>query len=171
DVSVSRDGRMVAFITQDQVVGDTAWVLPIGSAPGGITATARKVYQQAQIMGPGNRVAWLDSALISPDGSTLYLATSGNSASGKVVTALTAYRTTGRASPGTVTTFDGGFYEGLGELLTPAGGGMLLAWNLYVSTAYLINPATRTRTTLQLHGVPRIRFTEPPHLLNVILAW
>jgi hypothetical protein len=48
---------------------------------------------------------------------------------------------------------------------------MLLAWNLYVSTAYLINPATRTRTTLQLHGVPRIRFTEPPHLLNVILAW
>jgi hypothetical protein len=171
DVSVSRDGRMVAFITQDQVVGDTAWVLPIGSAPGGITATARKVYQQAQIMGPGNRVAWLDSALISPDGSTLYLATSGNSASGKVVTALTAYRTTGRASPGTVTTFDGGFYESLGELLTPVGGGMLLAWNLYVSTAYLINPATRTRTTLQLHGVPRIRFTEPPQLTNVLLAW
>jgi hypothetical protein len=116
-------------------------------------------------------VAWLDSALISPDGSTLYLATSGNSASGKVVTAVTAYRTAGGASPGTVTTFDGGFYEGLGELLTPVGGGMLLAWNLYASTAYLINPATRTRTTLQLHGVPRIRFTEPPHLLNVILAW
>jgi hypothetical protein len=171
DVSVSSDGSMVAFITQDQVVGDTAWVLPTGSAPGGITADARKVYQQEPTLGPGNRVAWLDSALISPDGSTLYLATSGNSASGKVVTALTAYRTAGRASPGTVTTFDGGFYEGLGEVITPASGGMLLAWNQHVSTAYLINPATRARTTLQLHGIPRIRFTFPPQLTDVGLAW
>ena len=171
DVSVSSDGSMVAFITEDQVVGDTAWVLPTGSAPGGITATARKVYQQEPILGPGNRVAWLDSALISPDGSTLYLATSGNSASGKVVTALTAYRTAGGASHSTVTTFDGGLYGGLGEVLTPAGGGMLLAWNLAVSTAYVINPATRTRTTLQLHGVPRIRYTEPPQFTNIFLAW
>ena len=171
DVSVSSDGRMVAFTTQDQLAGDAAWVLPTGSAPGGITARARKMYEVRRIYGPGNRVAWLDSALISPDGSTLYLATSGNSASGKVVTALTAYRTAGGASPGTVTTFDGGFYEGLGELLTPVGGGMLLAWNQYVSTAYLINPATRARTTLQLHGVPRIRFTEPPQLTDVSLAW
>jgi hypothetical protein len=171
DVSVSSDGSMVAFITEDQVVGETAWVLPTGSAPGGITATARRVYQQEPTLGPGNRVAWLDSALISPDGSTVYLATSGNSASGKVVTALTAYRTAGGASHSTVTTFDGGLYRGLAEVLTPAGGGMLLAWNNYVSTAYLINPATRTRTTLQLHGVPRVRFTEPPQLTNVLLAW
>jgi hypothetical protein len=103
--------------------------------------------------------------------STLYLATSASSASGKVVTALTAYRTAGGASPSTVTTFDGGFYEGLGEILTPAGGGMLLAWNLHVSTAYLINPATRTRTTLQLHGVPSLRFTAHPQLTGVGLAW
>jgi hypothetical protein len=171
DVSVSSDGSMVAFITQDQVVGDTAWVLPTGSAPGGITADARKVYQQAPTMGPGNKVAWLDSALISPDGSTLYLATSGNSASGKVVTTLTAYRTAGGAPPSTVTTFADGFYKGLGEVLTPADGGMLLAWNLHVSTAYLINPATRTRTTLQLHGVPRVLFMAPPHVINVLLAW
>jgi hypothetical protein len=162
---------MVAFITQDQVVGDTAWVLPTGSAPGGITADARKVYQQEPTLGPGNRVAWLDSALISPDGSTLYLATSGNSASGKVVTALTAYPAAGGASPSTVTTFDGGFYKSLGEILTPPGGGMLLAWNDHVSTAYLINPATRTRTTLQLHGVPRVLFMAPPHVINVDLAW
>lgn len=48
---------------------------------------------------------------------------------------------------------------------------MLLAWNNYVSTAYLINPATGKRTTLQLHGVPRIRFTEPPQFTDVRLAW
>ena len=172
DVSVSSDGSMVAFITQSQVSGEAVWVLPTGSAPGGITARARKVYQhQLPTVGPGNKVAALDSALISPDGSTLYIATSGNSASGKVVTALTAYRTAGGASPATVTTFPGGFYEGLGEVLTPAGGGMLLAWNLDVSTAYLINPATRTRTTLPLHGVPSLRFTNPPQFTDISLAW
>ena len=50
-------------------------------------------------------------------------------------------------------------------------GGMLLAWNPHVSTAYLINPATRTRTTLQLHGVPRLRSTAPPQVTDVGLAW
>jgi hypothetical protein len=170
-VSVSSDGGMVAFITQSQGADDAAWVLPAGSAPGGITARARKVYELEPRYGPGTRVAWLDSALISPDGSTLYLATSGNSASGKVVTTLTAYPTAGGASPRTVTTFGGGFYEGIGEVLTPAGGGMLLAWNNHVSTAYLINLATRTRTTVQLRGVPRIRFTFPPQLTDVNLAW
>lgn len=169
-VSVSSDGRMVAFTTQSQVTGDEVWVLPTGSAPGGITARARKVYQhQLATDGPGNKVAALDSALISPDGSTLYIATSGNSASGKVVITLTAYRTAGRASPRTVTTFPG--FKNFGETLTPAGGGVLLAWNLDVPTAYLINPATRTRTTLQLHGVPRVGFVAPPHLTNVDLAW
>jgi hypothetical protein len=172
DVSVSSDGSMVAFIIQDQGVGYSAWVLPTGSAPGGITAEARKVYQQEQTFYYSeNKVAWLDSALISADGSTLYLATSANSASGKVVTTLTAYRTAGGAPPSTVTTFDDGFYKTLGEDLTPAGGGMLLAWNQHVSTAYLINPATRTRTTLQLHGVPRVLFVAPPHVMNVDLAW
>lgn len=172
DVSVSSDGSMVAFTTQSQVQGDAAWVLPTGSAPGGITARARKVYELLRpTYGTGTGVTWLDSALISPDGSTLYLATSATSASGKVVTALTAYSTAAGASPGTVTTFDGGFYEGLREILTPAGGGMLLAWKPYVSTAYLINPATRTRTTLQLRGVPRLRSTVPSLLTGVGLAW
>ncbi|MGH3197893.1 MAG: hypothetical protein ACRDOH_20440 [Streptosporangiaceae bacterium] len=171
DVSVSSDGRMVAFTTQSQVQGYAAWVLPTGSAPGGITARARKVYELQPTHG-GTRLAWLDSALISPDGSTLYLATSGNSASGKVVTALTAYRTAGGASPSTVTTFGGGYYEGLREVLTPAGGGMLLAWIPYVSTAYLINPATRTRTTLQLRGVPSLRPTPPSYLEGGVgLTW
>jgi hypothetical protein len=48
---------------------------------------------------------------------------------------------------------------------------MLLAWNLDVSTAYLINPATRTRTTLQLHGVPSLRFTDPPQFTDISLGW
>jgi hypothetical protein len=169
DVSVSSDGSMVAFITQSQVTGDAAWVLPTGSAPGGITARARKVYE-LQPINVGTKLAWLDSALISPDGSTLYLATSAYSASGKVVTTLTAYRTAGGASPGTVTTFGGGWWANIGEQLTSAGGGMLLAWHPHVSTAYLINPATRTRTTLQLRGVPRLG--APPYgLTDVILAW
>ena len=173
DVSLSSDGSMVAFIIQHQGqgAGYQVWVLPTKSAPGGITAEARKVYQGNRTFeDPGNKVAWLDSALISPDGSTLYLATSGNSASGKVVTTLAAYRTAGGAPPSTVTTFPDGFYRTLGEVLMPAGGGMLLAWNEHVSTAYLINPATRTRTTLQLHGVPPVLAQAPP-LYDVLLAW
>ncbi|HEX3305650.1 MAG TPA: hypothetical protein VHS32_05340, partial [Streptosporangiaceae bacterium] len=171
-VSVSSDGRMVAFVTQDQVVGEEVWVLPTGSAPGGITARARKVLEFRSAYSPG-KVRWLHSALISPDGSTLYLATSADSASGKVVTTLTAYPTAGGASPRTVTTFDVSFNEVMGEKLTPVGGGLLLAWNNYAPTAgYLINPATRTRTTVPLHGLPRLRFTTTtPKLTNVELAW
>ena len=46
--------------------------------------------------------------------------------------------------------------------LTPVGG-ILLVWDPNSSTAYLINPATRTRTTLRLRGVPRAQY--------VTLAW
>lgn len=171
DVSVSSDGRMVSFITQDQVAGEEAWVLPTGSAPGGITARATKILEFRPSYSPG-KVMWLHSALISPDGGTLYLATSANSASGKVVTTLTAYPTTGGAPPRTVATFGTSFNEVMGEKLTPAGGGLLLSWNNYAPTVgYLINPATRTRTTVPLHGIPRLRFTDPPKLMNVELAW
>jgi hypothetical protein len=171
-VSVSSDGGMVAFVTQDQVVGEEVWVLPTGSAPGGITARATKVLDFRPIYTPG-KVRWLHSALISPDGRTLYLATSANSASGKVVTTLTAYPTAGGAPPRTVTTFGVGFNEVSGQKLTPARGALLLAWNNYApTTGYLINPATRTRTTVPLHGIPRLRFTTTtPKLVNVELAW
>jgi hypothetical protein len=170
-ISVSSDGRTAAFLTQDAVAGDEVWVLPTGSAPGAITARARKVLDFRSTYTPG-KVRWLNSAMISPDGRTLYLATSTSVAGGKVVTTLAAYPTAGRASPRPVTTFDVPFDEVMGEQLTPAGGGLLLAWNNYApATGYLINPAARTRTTLPLHGIPRLRFTDPPRLTNVVLAW
>lgn len=170
-VSVSSDGRMVAFVTQDQVVGEEVWVLPTGSAPGSITARATKVFELGPTYSPG-KVRWLHSALISPDGRTLYLATSASSARGTVVTTLAAYPTAGGASPRTVTTFGIGFDQVMGEKLTPVGGGLLLAWSNYAPTrGYLINPVTRTRMTVPLHGVPRLRFTTPPELTNVELVW
>jgi len=170
-VSVSRDGGMVAFVTQSQVTGDTVWALPTRSAPGAIPARARQMYQAEPRVGPDNRAEGIDSALISPDGTLLYLATSAISASGDAMISVTAYSTAGGASPSLVTTLDLGSYRGLGESLTPTNDGMLLAWSFTGSTAYLINPATRTRTTLQLHGVPVPAGTASWQVNDVFLAW
>jgi hypothetical protein len=157
-VSVSSDGGMLAFTTQGFDRGgseDTAWVLPTGSAPGSITARARKMYDHSYI--PGRTATVLDSALISPDGSTLYVSTTASSASGGNVTKVTAYRTANGASLGTISSWDGSYPE----MLAPVGG-LVLDW-AYSSTAYLINPATRTRTTLLLRGIPSAQYLE--------LAW
>lgn len=159
-VSVSGDGDMLAFITQSLGGGgveDAAWVLPAGSAPGSIMARARKIYDHTHTGGAGHAAVILQSALISPDGGTLYLCTTATSASGKAVTAVTAYGTAHEASPGTISTWDGGYPA----MLTPVGG-MLLVWDQNSPTAYLINPATRT-TTLRLRGIPRAQY--------VTLAW
>jgi hypothetical protein len=155
---VSGDGGMLAFTTQSldrSGSEDTAWVLPTGSAPGSITARARKIYDHSYM--PGRTATVLDSALISPDGSTLYLATTATSPGRKAVAAVTAYRTTNGATLGTISTWPGGYPE----MLAPVGD-MVLAW-AYTSTAYLINPATRTRTTLLLRGFPGAQYAE--------LAW
>jgi hypothetical protein len=160
-VSVSSDGGMLAFITQGlgrDGVEDTAWVLPTGSAPGSLTAKARKIYDHSYVGGAGHAMTILGSALISPDGSTLYLCTSASSASGRTVTRVTAYSTADRASPGTISTWDGGYPT----MLSPVGG-MLLVWDPDSSTAYLVNPATRTRATLRPRGIPRAQY--------VTLAW
>jgi hypothetical protein len=152
---------MLAFTTQS--VGrsgeeDAAWVLPTGSAPGSITARARKIYDHTYLGGAGHASTVLQSALISQDGSTLYLCTSASPASGRTVTTVTADSTADGASLGTISAWDNGYPE----ILSPVGG-MLLSWDQNSSTAYLINPATRTRTTLRLRGIPRAQY--------VTLAW
>jgi len=160
-VSVSSDGGMLAVITQSLAGGsveNTAWALPTRSAPGSLTARARKVYDHSYVGGTGHAATILESALISPDGGTLYLSTTARSASGRTVTAVTAYRTADGASLGPVSTWAGGDPT----LLSPVGG-MLLVWDGDSSTAYLINPATRTRTTLRLRGLPRAQY--------LTLAW
>jgi hypothetical protein len=75
----------------------------------------------------------------------LYLATSRYPSYGKVVTTLATYSTGRRQHAAR-----------LGSAR---------------ATAYLINPATRTHTTLQLHGVPRILDTVPAKVIGVELAW
>jgi hypothetical protein len=160
-VSVSSDGGMLAVITQSLAEGsveNTAWALPTGSAPGSLNARARKVYDHPYTSGTGHAATILESALISPDGGTLYLSTTASSASGRTVTAVTAYRTADGASLGPISTWAGGDPT----LLSPVGG-MLLVWDGDSSTAYLINPATRTRTTLRLRGLPRVQY--------LTLAW
>jgi hypothetical protein len=161
-VSVSSDGGMLAFTAQaqgrDGGVDDTAWVLPTGSAPGSLMARARKIYDHTYVGGAGHAMTILESALISLDGSTLYLCTSATSASGRTVTRVTAYPVADGASPRTISTWDGGYPT----LLSPVRG-MLLVWDPDSSTAYLINPATRTSTTLRLRGIPRAQY--------VTLAW
>jgi hypothetical protein len=124
------------------------------------------VYDHTHTGGAGHAMTILESAVISPDASTLYLCTAATSASGKTVTRVTAYSTAGKASPRTIATWDSGRLTAL----TPAGG-RLLIWDLGSfepggksdPTAYLVNPATRTKTTLRLHGIPRAQY--------LTLAW
>jgi hypothetical protein len=160
-VSVSGDGAMLAFTTSglDRIGNEiTAWVLPAGSAPGSITARARKIYDDSYVGGTGHAMTFLQGALIGPDGSTLYVYTLVTPASGRTVPEVTAYSTADGASSGTISTWDG---VGLGRL-TPVGGALLF-WAPDSPTGYLVNPATRTRTTLELRGIP--------HAQYVTLAW
>jgi hypothetical protein len=78
---------------------------------------------------------------------------------GKYLTSLTAYSATHQGAPVTIATWAGGE-----PALLPVGG-MLFAWMFDepssasapspASTAYLINPATRTKTAVRLPGLPR----------------
>jgi len=163
NVSVSGDGDMIAVTTESIVGGDeqTVWVLPTDSAPGRLTARARKVYDHVHVAGAGRAYTTLESELISPDGGTLYLCAAATSASGKAVTTVTAYDTADGASLGTVATWD----NGSPTTLTPVAGlpliwdpGSFMPSGKSDPTAYLLNPGARTKTTLRLHGISRAQW-------------
>ena len=164
NVTVSGDGDMLAVTTEGLARGgneQTVWVLRADSAPGNLTARARKVYDHVYVGGAGHAFTILESELISPDGGTLYLCLAANAAGGKTVTRVIAVDTADGASLGTIATWDSGYPTAL----TPVGG-LPLAWSPGTfmpygksdPTAYLINPAARTRTTLRLHGIPRAQY-------------
>ena len=99
------------------------------------------------------------SVAISPDGSWVYVVTRPILPVGaKLPTTLTAYSASRQGPPVTIATWTGGEPR-----LLPIGG-KLFAWMYYIprsasapsaaSTAYLINPATRTKTAVRLPGLP-----------------
>jgi hypothetical protein len=116
------------------------------------------VYDHSYIPGAGHAETILNSALISPDGRTLYLCTTAGPARGTSVTSVTAVSTADGASLGTISSWDLGYPEQLSPV-----GGLLLSWDQDSTRAFLINPATRTRTALRLLGIPRVQYAT--------LAW
>jgi hypothetical protein len=167
DVSVTSAGNKIAFITQYNDPGNhfAAMVLATSSAPGPLLTRAKTVgsydYPRKDL--------YMFSVAISPDGTRVYVVTRPINPLGgaKLPTTLTAYSASRRGAPVTITTWTGGE-----PALLPIGG-RLFAW-LYAmpssasapsaaSTAYLINPATRTKMAVRLPGLPSGRFAS--------LAW
>ena len=169
DVTVSGDGDMLAVVTESLARGgdeQTAWVLRTDSAPGSLTARARKVYDHVHTGGAGHAFTILESELISPDSGTLYLCLAATPAHGNTVTRVTAVDTADGASLGAIASWD----SGDPTRLIPVGGmpliwdpGSFMPYGKSDPVAYLLGPATRTRTTLRLHGIPRAQY--------LTLAW
>jgi hypothetical protein len=157
NVSVTSTGNEIAFITQYNGPGShfAAMVLATGSAPGSLLTRAKTVggydYPRKDL--------YMFSLAISPDGNWVYVVTRPilPSFGAKLPTTLTAYSANRQGAPVTIATWTGGEPE-----LLPIGG-MLFAWMYYTpssasapspaSTAYLINPAARTKTAVQLPGL------------------
>ena len=156
-VSVTSAGNKIAFITQYNGPGShfAAMVLATGSAPGSLLAMAKTVgsydYPRKDL--------YMFSAAISPHGNWVYVVTRPILTLGaKVPITLTAYSASRHGAPVTIATWTGGE-----PALLPIGG-MLFAWMYAIpssasapspaSTAYLINPATRTKTAVRLPGLP-----------------
>ncbi len=157
NVSVTSAGNKIAFITQYNGPGShfAAMVLATGSAPGSLLTMAKTVgsydYPRKDL--------YMFSVAISPDGNWVYVVTRPILPLGaKLPTTLTAYSASRQGAPVTIATWTGGE-----PALLPIGG-MLFAW-MYdmpssasapspASTAYLINPATRTKTAVRLPGLP-----------------
>jgi hypothetical protein len=174
DLSLSRDGGTLTFMNiwsgglafpADQSV----WLLSTRSAPGGLTGASRKLVSVTAAE-PGQQwVTWLRSALISPDGRTVYVLTErlwpitsspstpptpgASGASGGPTppspfgeVSLTPYDTVGGGSPGTPAGWKG--TSGLPGYIIAAGDDIcafsfpLSASASGVQTAYLIDPPT-----------------------------
>ena len=157
NVSVTSAGTKIAFITQYNGPGShfAAMVLATGSAPGSLLTRAKTVgsydYPRKDL--------YMFAVAISPDGNWVYVVTRPIlPLAAKLPTTLTAYSASRQGAPVTIATWTGGE-----PALLPVGG-MLFAW-MYdmpssasapspASTAYLINPATRTKTAVRLPGLP-----------------
>jgi hypothetical protein len=167
NVSVTSAGNKIAFITQYNGPGShfAAMVLATGSAPGSLLTRAKMVgsydYPRKDL--------YMFSVAISPDGNWVYVVTRPilPSLGAKLPTTLTAYSASRQGAPVTIATWTGGE-----PALLPIGG-MLFAW-MYdmpssasapspASTAYLINPATRTKTAVRLPGLQSGQYS--------LLAW
>ncbi len=158
-VAVTSAGDKIAFITQYDGPGShfAAMVLATGSAPGSLLARAKT----AGSYDYPRKEFFMYAVAISPDGTWVYVATRPVPPSlveGKLPTTLTAYSASRRGAPVTIATWTGG-----APSLLPIGG-RLFAWMYYTpssasapsaaSTAYLIDPATRTKTAVRLPGLP-----------------
>ena len=166
NVSVTSAGNKIAFITEYNGPGShfAAMVLATGSAPGSLLTRAKTVgsydYPRKDLC--------MFAVAISPDGNWAYVVTRPlEPLAAKLPTTLTAYSASRQGAPVTIATWTGGE-----PALLPVGG-MLFAW-MYdmpssasapspASTAYLINPATRTKTA--------VRLPEPPSGQYMWLAW
>jgi hypothetical protein len=157
NVSVTSAGNKIAFIAQYNGPGShfAAMVLATGSAPGSLLTRAKTVgsydYPRKDL--------YMFSAAISPDGNWVYVVTRPILPLGaKFPMTLTAYSASRPGAPVTIATWTGGE-----PALLPIGP-MLFAWMYDIpssasapspaSTAYLINPATRTKTAVRLPGLP-----------------
>jgi hypothetical protein len=156
-VSVTSAGNKIAFIAQYNGPGShfAAMVLATGSAPGSLLTRAKTVgsydYPRKDL--------YIFSVAISPGGNWVYVVTRPILPLGaKLATTLIAYSASRPGAPVTIATWTGGE-----PTLLPLGD-LLFAW-MYglpssasapspASTAYLINPATRTKTAVRLPGLP-----------------
>ncbi len=165
DVSVTSAGNKIAFITQYNGPGShfAAMVLATSSAPGPLLTRAKTVGSYDT-----KKDLQMFSVAISPDGTRVYVVTRPIVPVGaKLPTTLTAYSASRQGPPVTIATWTGGEPR-----LLPIGG-RLFAWMYYIprsasdtsaaSTAYLINPATRTKMAMRLPGLPSGQYAS--------LAW
>jgi hypothetical protein len=166
DVSVTSAGNKIAFIAQYDGPGNrfAAMVLATSSAPGPLLARATTVSSFDT-----KKDLYMFSAAISPDGTWVYVVTRPllPTLNAKLATTLTRYSASRQGAPVTIATWTGGQ-----PFLLPIGA-KLFAWMYYLpippsapisaSTAYLINPATRTKTAVRLPGLPSGRYAS--------LAW